>query len=415
MLSLVATFLAAFFDYTLFLQRGGRAVILVVVANRDQARHAFRYIRAFFEENDMMARMVERMSLDEIELNNRITIKVATASFRTIRGAAVVACLADEVAFWFDGEASANPAEEVITAVEHGMATIPNAMLLIASSPHAWRGYFWDNYARYFGKSGHVLVWQADTKRMNPSVRDSWIVRKYEQDPAKAKAEIGAEFRADLEAFISVEAIEAVTDKGVAKRKPEDGIHYVAFVDAASGSGGGDSMVLAIAHKDGELRYLDVVIERKPPFSPATVVAEFSAVLLEYGCRHVTGDMWTAGFVAEAFTKVGIAYRNAPLNRSEIYLTALPQIMSKKVSLLDNSRMVQQLVGLERRVTSGGRDAVDHVRGQHDDLANAACGALTLRMHRTEPRVRVVGGDDLPPGFWQPFNSGDYGAWLRNG
>jgi hypothetical protein len=49
------------------------------------------------------------------------------------------------------------------------------------------------------------------------------------------------------------------------------------------------------------------------------------------------------------------------------------------VSLLDHPKMVAQLCGLERRTTRGtGRDSIDHAPNSHDDLINAAAGALCL-------------------------------------
>ncbi len=39
---------------------------------------------------------------------------------------------------------------------------------------------------------------------------------------------------------------------------------------------------------------------------------------------------------------------------------------------------MMQLVGLERTTRGGGKDKVDHARGAHDDVANAAAGALVL-------------------------------------
>jgi hypothetical protein len=48
------------------------------------------------------------------------------------------------------------------------------------------------------------------------------------------------------------------------------------------------------------------------------------------------------------------------------------------VDLLDNARLIAQLVQLERRTARGGRDSIDHPAGGHDDLANAAAGAVVL-------------------------------------
>jgi hypothetical protein len=49
---------------------------------------------------------------------------------------------------------------------------------------------------------------------------------------------------------------------------------------------------------------------------------------------------------------------------------------SGKVRLLDHPRLIQQLIQLERATSRTGKDSVDHPQGLHDDLANAAAGAL---------------------------------------
>jgi hypothetical protein len=51
---------------------------------------------------------------------------------------------------------------------------------------------------------------------------------------------------------------------------------------------------------------------------------------------------------------------------------------SGRVELLANKKLENELVGLERRTARGGRDSIDHGRGDHDDSANAACGCLLL-------------------------------------
>jgi hypothetical protein len=51
-------------------------------------------------------------------------------------------------------------------------------------------------------------------------------------------------------------------------------------------------------------------------------------------------------------------------------------VNSGRCSLLDNVRLISQLCSLERRTTRSGKDSVDHSPGAHDDVANAACGAL---------------------------------------
>ena len=59
--------------------------------------------------------------LEGVDLNNRVTIEVHTASFRTVRGYSICAALLDELAFW-PSEESANPDFEIITAIRPATA-----------------------------------------------------------------------------------------------------------------------------------------------------------------------------------------------------------------------------------------------------------------------------------------------------
>ena len=71
------------------------------------------------------------------------------------------------------------------------MATIPGAILLCASSPHARKGALWNAYAKHFGKDNDpVLVWQAATRDMNSSVPQCYIDSHMEEDPARASCRI---------------------------------------------------------------------------------------------------------------------------------------------------------------------------------------------------------------------------------
>jgi hypothetical protein len=150
---------------------------------------------------------------------------VHTASIGAPRGRTFLAVLCDETAFWPMGD-SANPDVEVINAVRPGLSTIPYSLLLIASSPYAKRGILYTNYAKYFGKDdAPVLVWQGTTEEMNSTlIGDSLIAEMYAEDPDRAGAEFGAQFRSDIVAFITREAIEQVVARGVRELPPGGGI-----------------------------------------------------------------------------------------------------------------------------------------------------------------------------------------------
>ena len=81
------------------------------------------------------------------------------------------------------------------------------------------------------------------------------------------------------------------------------------------------------------------------------------------------------------------------MTRSDLYLGLVPSINSGRVRLLDNNRLENQLISLERRLTRVGRDIVDHPTGSHDDLANAAAGALILAASKANRTVSVFSID----------------------
>jgi hypothetical protein len=137
-------------------------------------------------------------------------------------------------------------------------------------------------------------------------------------------------------------------------------------------------MTAAVAHvEDGRL-VLDVALERRPPFSPEAVVTEYAATFAQYGVTLVVGDRYAGEWPRERFAAHGIEYVVAGRPKAELYRDTLPLLNSGRVELLDHPRLLAQLLGLERRTSRGGRDSIDHAPGGHDDLANAACGALLL-------------------------------------
>jgi hypothetical protein len=91
------------------------------------------------------------------------------------------------------------------------------------------------------------------------------------------------------------------------------------------------------------------VRERRPPFSPEDVVAEFSALLKSYRITKVQRDRYAGEWPRERFSGHGVTYEAAARPKSDLYRDLLPAINSRRADLLDDLRLVAQLVGLERR------------------------------------------------------------------
>jgi hypothetical protein len=92
--------------------------------------------------------------------------------------------------------------------------------------------------------------------------------------------------------------------------------------------------------------------------------------------RRFYGDRYGGEWPREQFHKRSIFYEPAEKPKSELYRDLLPLINSGAVEILDNERLIAQLVSLERRTARGGKESIDHAPGAHDDVANAVAGAL---------------------------------------
>jgi hypothetical protein len=369
--ALTAVFVACFRQYRQYLNAGEQAVVLILARDRDQAKIVFRYIKGILSTIPPLAAMVLNEKADEIELENSVTIMVKTSDFRAIRGLTIASCVADEVAFW-DSQ-GVSPDAEIFTALRPAMATIPGAKLLCISTGYAKAGVLFEAYREHYAKEDdHVLVWQAATSVMNPTISATLIERELASDPESARAEWLGQFREDLQAAFSPESIEACIIPGRDELPPSNQIAYRAFCDPSGGRR--DSYTLSIGHRENDRAVIDVLREWKAPFDPEPVTAEASAVLKKYGVVNVTGDSFAGEWSVSAFRKHGIAYQKAPKNRSELYLDFVPVINAKLIELPENRTLKDQLRRLERKRGRLGKDSIEHPVNGHDDVANSAAG-----------------------------------------
>lgn len=374
--SVIASYLAAFKDWTPHLSRGETGWIFIIANDKSQAKIIKDYVSGVFNSNQMLKGLVKRDLTWELELKNSVTISVKTASFRTLRGYTLLAAILEEIAFW-RSEESANPDKEILAAVRPSLATIPDSLLIGISTPYSRAGVLYEQFKRYWGKASGPLIWRAATSLMNPTIDKGIISEALKDDPSAARAEWEAEFRADIEAFMPPEFIEAVVVPGRYEVPRLEGVTYSAFCDPSGGRQ--DSMTLGIAHKakDG-MTVLDALREQRPPFQPKNIVEEFSQTLKTYRIVEIESDRYAAEWVSGAFREHGIEVKNSSLTASEIYLSFLPLAANASVELLDSKRLKSQFAGLERKARAGGKDTISHYTGGHDDVCNAAAGACVM-------------------------------------
>lgn len=414
-MAVLVSYLATLCDHSDALARGETGVLLCIAQDQRVATKILDFVEADIQNSDILRGLFRSRRADTIELASNINIEVRPASFRKLRGPTYIACIADEVAFYFTDSEYANPDIEILAAVRPGLLTT-RGPLIMASSPYAKKGVLWDTYRKHYGNDGapNVLVAKGTTREFNSTIPQSEIDRELERDRARNTAELLAEFRSDLESFVSLEVVESCIGSYY-EIAPAAITSYHAFCDVASGSGK-DAFALAISHKEKDSIIIDCVREKRPPFMPSEVIAEFAPLLKQYRISKIVGDRYGGGFPPEAFQRCGIRYEPAKKTKSELYVDLLPLLNSRRITLPRNERLLSQIVGLERTVTRGsGKENIDHARDAHDDISNSVAGAAMLALTHgnyldriskafalddadanRRPRLRLVGN------HWEP-------------
>ena len=375
---------------------GEQGIVLLIAPDQKQAKVTLDYCAAAFDQSPILRQLVVNRTQDALELENGITIEVRSASFRRLRGPTYIAVIADEAAFWYSDEFSANTDSEILNAVRPGLATT-SGPLIIASSPYARRGVLWETHRRHYGPNGDklILVAQGTSRDFNPSLPQSVVDRALERDRAAASAEYLAQFRTDIESFVSHEVVTACIGDYV-EMAPLSKNRYSAFTDPSGGSA--DSFTMAISHREGDRIFIDAIREVQPPFSPESVIDEFASLCRSYRISKIEGDRYAGEFPRQQFRKRGLEYRCSDKTKSDLFRNLLPMLNAGRVTLPKSERLTNQLCGLERRVARSGKDSIDHGPGSHDDLANSVAGAADL----------ASGRRDHPPAQF-----GTYGYYVR--
>lgn len=371
--ALVVIFLAVFVNWPLGLELG---YIMIIAVDRRQAQVVFNYVKKILQL-PAFRQMVISESKEEVALKNNIVISVQTCSYKSSRGFQILAAVCDENSFY--SVEGVNPAEEILRSLRPSLGGLAGSMLICPSTGFQKAGPLWTAYQEKYGRDDpETLVWSGSTLDMNPSYSEAVIEQALKDDYAAAAVEYGIDgqfFRADLESYLSSEAIAAVTVPGRLELPRIGGITYQAFHDSSGGRG--SAAALCVVHKEGEQIVQDCMRIKKSPHNPQECTREFADVLKGYGISSVTGDRYAGSWNSDAWEALGFRYVNCELSKSDCFLAFLPIVMRGGCELLDNKQQATELRQLLRR-TGKGKDSVDHPPNLLDDAANALAGAVSL-------------------------------------
>ena len=400
----ISIYEACFRDHSKHLSVGEEGYVLCL-SQTMRTKVVFRYILGKLENSPILSTMLAGPpKAEEIPLTNGITIACYPCSFKAVRGLTVVACVCDEIAFW--NVEGVNPDSEVVATVRPGMATIPYARMIKISSPYIKAGELWNDYSERDNMEG-IFVVRASTIVLNPTARE-YLEREKKRDPVNFPREYLGLFAEGSETFLPHAAIKGCTvpDRTEIEYRPQ--FYYKASLDAAFKS---DRFTFGIAHRDGDIRKIDVVRgwegTREKPISLEEVIEEIDSLCKRYRIGLVVGDQYCATPIRESLGRKNITFletQTGGKERRKAYLTLKMLILQSQVELLDHKETTRELENLEIRRSSGGNFTVGHPRhGSHsDDYSDvvALCvGQLEGGfMHPAEDETHIRAHDALMQG-----------------
>lgn len=353
----------------------GTHALLVGQDHRGAMRALLRYAREPFETVDAFRAEVDRQTRDTLELKGGTYLSAYPCRPAAVRGVRANIVAIDELAFFTatDGR----PTDTEMLRVARGRVATTGGKVIVLSSPYWQVGALWDLYRKHYAQEdSDTLVWQADAPTMNPTLAADYLERMRLEDPEAAQSEVEGLFRAGVSVLFDPDALDAVVETDVREHLPVAGVRYAAHFDPSGGRR--DAAALAVAHLDGDRAVLDLCRAWPSPHNPAQVIADAVEELKRFGVQGVQVDRFGGEYPREQFRDRGVKVTVAEKSTSEHYLELLPLVNAAGVTLLDDDALKRELLGLERRRGSAGRDRVDHRRGSNDDRAAASTGALLL-------------------------------------
>lgn len=373
--------------------------ILFIAQDIEMAKSHLNFIYNAINSSPLLAREVTKFNADAVILRNGLTIEPAPPTITSSRGMAVPGWCADETGFWYTDAKSANPDFEVERAVEYAMAQFPDAFKFVTSTPYTKQGMLWKYHLA--GTDGNklpadereehegVLVVHASTAAMeNPRLMTPAgkrrLVRLQKRDPEAFIRESLAQFVDSISGFLKPDILAFAIDKAVNERErfprpnhPEDPTYYyVAAMDPAFRN---DNFAFTVMHHDGVKGIVqDYFKEWEPelgsPLNPAVVLAEIKEVLIKFGLQLIYSDQYQLEALQQLalgmdFVIVGIDFTSA--SKAKIYGSFASLVNQRRMRLLDDRSVYDQLVQLEKKRTPNGTIQISAPPGKKDDAAAA--------------------------------------------
>jgi hypothetical protein len=430
---------------------GSEIRVLCIANDKEQASIVFDDMRGHIEEVDYFKSSLANMTQTFMRFrtdNDRKKFgetgkSTVAASFKSsiakgLRGRGVICCILDEIAFFVDDGKSS--AERVYKAIMPSLGQFSprdkknrlkpigptEGRMILISSPDAKEGFFYRMCQLAMSKSKgstDMLMIQAPTWEVNPTLDRSYYEKEYFKDPKSFMTEHGAEFSDRVRGWIEdARDLNDCVDPGL--RPKERGVPrepHFAGIDVGLVNDG-TSITLSRIH-DGkiEIAYHEIWYAKVPwkeanphlqhPLVPYAMTLQdqqrldmseiakwFKALSQRFYILKGIFDQWSGIVFEQELHKNGLRQfetRNFFASDSSLAYQTLKMFMySRQLSLYDwpipetmdgvaagrRSPLIQEL--LELQATSGGKNITvveaPKVSGKHDDMSDSLARSVLL-------------------------------------
>lgn len=406
--------------------------ILYVAQDLTMASSHLKFIEAIFDTSPLLAKYVSKQIGSGIYLKNGLTIVPQPPTIKSSRGLAIPVVVMDEVGFWYTDSKSANPDFEVENAIRYAQLQFPFAKRLITSTPWTKEGLLWKYFsvgtegskircdecrrqgvwrclhrASEHKKYKGVLLIHAPTAAMgNPVNTRQAIMDIQQEDPDVFPRESLAEFVDSISGFLPTGLIADAIDQKVLSRpvvvegsKPL----YVAAMDPAFRQ---DSFAFTVLHHDPTLgmvqdRFIQWTPTTGAPLNPVVVLDQVNMVLREFGISTVYSDQYQLESLQQLasdrnFVIIGCDFTGQ--SKAKIFGSLEMLVKQRRIRLLDDPTLFQQLVQLEKRKTPNGTVLISAPAGKHDDGPAVLALAVFQATWMLTPATRSV---PKTPSHWE--------------
>jgi hypothetical protein len=359
---------------------GDIGYVAVISTDRKEAAGRLRTIKAILDAVNVEHEPVEDTPQAIQIVGTRIGFRVFTASISGVSGFTAIFIICDEVAKWKDADTGANPASEVLTSVRPTIATMPNASIVLSSSPFGRLDAHFDAFED--GPNDTQETAFAPTWVSNPTLTEE-ATHALEPDEGAWKREFAAIPQAELESSLLTEAlIDRATRVEAGDIPFIEGWTYVAAMDPATRA---NAWAFVITGQDLEGRrhvvlHRDWVPKPQLPLDPKAVLVEIHMLAALYALDVVFTDQHATEML-RALAPEGLLLVEAPwtvVTKREGYEHLLKLAQANRLGLPKDETVKADLLGIRKVITRSGvqYQLAEGRGGRHSDYAPAIALAV---------------------------------------